>query len=202
MTDPGPRLYQTVYRLLDQATPLREDCGRFCGKVCCRSHGPETGIYLLPGEEVMFSGKEDWLIWSEHLVQDYDFPNTWKGKVFFLQCNGNCPRENRPFQCRSFPLTAHYRPDGRAVLIWETLDLPYRCPLLGGGFPLEQEFVEAAAAAWNLLLRNPLVSDLVLLDSHQREKAARKTKRLGWPSVRGGAPLLRIVKVLNFGTRA
>lgn len=196
-----PRLdrptYQKIYALLDRATPLPGDCGELCGRLCCRPRDPDLGIYLFPGEETMFTRREPWLTWTEQEAQDYDFPPTWRGTVYFVRCTGSCPRENRPLQCRFFPLTAHYLPDGSLALIWETLFLPYRCPLLSRQFPLQNDFVVAAARAWELLIEDPRVRDLVLWDSRQREKALGHTAFLRRPRRPQASPL-QIVKVIRF----
>lgn len=191
-------LYERIYRLLDNVTPLREDCGNLCGKACCQPIHPDTGIYLFPGEEIMFNRAEGWLTWAEQRAEEHDFPPSWRGPVYFVRCNGTCPRSRRPLQCRLFPLTAHYLAEGHLVLIWETLALPYRCPLLSGNSPLEHAFVEAAAAAWRLLLQHPLIDDLVRWDSRQRQRAARKTLPFRRDRQARGRSPWRIVKVLDF----
>lgn len=55
------RAYTKIYQLLDRATPLKEDCGKLCQKACCHQENQELGMYLLPGEEALFTRKEDWL---------------------------------------------------------------------------------------------------------------------------------------------
>lgn len=194
------KTYKRVYRLLEKVTPLREDCGALCGKLCCRPVRPETGIYLFPGEEAMLRGTEEWLEWTEQQAQEYDFPPSWRGPVYFVRCHGHCPREKRPLQCRFFPLTAHYLPEGHLVLIWETVALPYRCPLLGGRFPLEQAFIEAVAKAWELLLQHPLIEDLVRWDARARQQAARRVVPLTPRPAKkaGGTAPWQIVKVVRF----
>ena len=60
------RTYQAIYRLLDRVSPLDCDCGTLCGAACCTCVSDETegspalGIYLLPGEEKVFTKKESW----------------------------------------------------------------------------------------------------------------------------------------------
>ncbi|MGB9885667.1 MAG: hypothetical protein ACPLPT_03540 [Moorellales bacterium] len=171
---PDRETYEQIYRLLDEVTPLAEDCGKLCGKLCCQPDRPDTGIYLFPGEEAMFRKDETWLTWTSQQAEEYDFPPSWRGTVYFVRCRGICPRHSRPLQCRFFPLTAHYLPDGHLAIIWETLSLPYCCPLLTGAYPLRQDFVLAVAEAWRRLVGFSLVRDLVRWDSRQRGKAAKK----------------------------
>ena len=58
------RTYQAIYRLLDRVSPLDCDCGTLCGAVCCTCASNETednpalGIYLLPGEEKVFTKRK------------------------------------------------------------------------------------------------------------------------------------------------
>ena len=45
-------IYLQLYRLFDNSTPLKADCGKLCGKSCCK--GDDGGMYLFPGEEKVF----------------------------------------------------------------------------------------------------------------------------------------------------
>jgi len=163
-------VYQKIYNILDKATPLKEDCGQTCGKLCCKQEDQNLGIYLLPGEEKMFEGREDWLVWEEQDSEDYDFPPSWTGKVYFIRCITDCPRTKRPIQCRTFPLAPHLTKEGKLILIRETLSLPYQCPLIKNKTPLELDFVLAVYHAWNILIQDPLIYDLVEYDSQEREE--------------------------------
>ncbi|KKM08966.1 hypothetical protein SY88_21180 [Clostridiales bacterium PH28_bin88] len=164
----GRKVYEELYRLLDRVTPLEGDCGLLCHKACCGQKDSGLGMYLLPGEEAMFSRQEDWLDWEEHRVEDYDFPPSWSGTTYFVRCRRDCPREKRPIQCRTFPLAPHLTPGGSLVLIWETLSLPYSCPIITGRITLRPEFAENVRRVWERLLTSPLIRDLVEFDSRQR----------------------------------
>ena len=91
------KLYKHLYRLLDDATPIKADCGKLCGSACCDGD-EDTGMYLFPFEEVMYSGKERWL-----KIYDSDF-FVGGNAVKIAICNGRCEREKRPLSCRIFPL--------------------------------------------------------------------------------------------------
>ena len=187
--------YEEIYRLLDTVSPLPFDCGSLCGAVCCGTDDeawtehPEIsggsslftdteavdkildmGIYLLPGEEKIHSKNDDWLIWSEEQAEDYEFPDSWKGKVFFVRCKTppHCPREKRPIQCRTFPLTPHFMEDGRLVMILNDLELPYRCPLIEEKIRLNRSFLEVTHECWQRLVKDPLIRDLIQMDSEER----------------------------------
>ena len=167
------RTYQAIYRLLDRVSPIDTDCGQLCGAACCMGdpEGEETvGIYLLPGEEKLHSRHDEWLDWSEDYAEDYEFPDSWTGKVCFINCKTppHCPREKRPIQCRTFPLTPHIDEDGELSLIYNDLDLPYACPLIYEAVPLNDDFVRATLTVWKHLIRDPLIYDLVKMDSEER----------------------------------
>jgi len=160
--------YLKIYQILDKATPLKEDCGKICGKLCCKQDNEDLGMYLLPGEETMLDRSEKWLVWNEHDPIDYDFPPSWTEKVFFVRCLGDCPREKRPIQCRTFPLAPHLTKEGTLALIRETLPLPYQCPLIEKRIPLEKDFILAVYQAWSKLIQDSRIYDLVKFDSQER----------------------------------
>ncbi len=162
---------------MDRVSPLASDCGVLCGAACCTCEEDgeedfELGIYLLPGEEKLFTGEETWLSWSAENAADYDFPDSWTGKVYFVHCTcaPHCPRTQRPLQCRFFPLTPHLYEDGRLVLILSPLELPYRCPLIERRMTLTPSFIRASYTVWRRLLQDPLIYDLVELDSSDRDE--------------------------------
>ncbi|MBO4234837.1 MAG: hypothetical protein J5928_00125 [Firmicutes bacterium] len=190
------RTYQAIYRLLNRVSPLDSDCGTLCGAACCTSErnpaangidceginngdamevamSEEMGIYLLPGEDKIHDKKDSWLTWSSEDTEDYDFPKSWKGKVYFVQCKGpsNCKRELRPMQCRTFPLAPHIDEAGKLSLVYNDIDLPYRCPLIDEEMPLNDSFVQATFTVWKHLIDDPLIYDLVKMDSELREDA-------------------------------
>ena len=174
--------------MLNRVSPIETDCGKLCGAACCTAelkpeggregNAPEMGIYLLPGEDKLFDKKEAWLSWSSESAEDYDFPPSWKGKVYFVRCKTPplCPREKRPIQCRTFPLLPHIDEDGVLSLVYNDLELPYRCPLIEEEIPLEDSFYKATLTAWKHLIRDPLIYDLVRQDSIAREEAVSELR--------------------------
>ncbi|MCQ2550874.1 MAG: hypothetical protein MJ146_01605 [Clostridia bacterium] len=165
------RTYKAIYRLLDRVNPVPYDCGTLCNCLCCIDEGfdEEMGIYLLPGEEKIHNKKDPWLSWTQELAEDYDFPDSWFGKIYFVKCTNppNCPREKRPIQCRTFPLAPHIK-DGELILI-ETIDeLPYECPLIHE--ELDPKFIKATYTVWKHLIRDERIYDLVKMDSDEREE--------------------------------
>lgn len=165
-----------IYEMLNRYELLDYDCGRLCGAACCTAGGnygdENMGIYLLPGEEE-FLMNEDWLEIKVSDASEHDLPDSWKGKVYFARCKTPpiCPRDKRPIQCRTFPLAPHINGDGELTMVYNDLELPYECPLIEDEIPLEDDFVDAITGAWAKLLKDPLVYDLVLMDSEAREES-------------------------------
>ena len=142
--------YEEIYRRWDDCTPVPFDCGTICGAACCVADGGETmGIYLLPGEEKVHDKKDPWLTWSMDEAQDYDFPEAWRGKVPFVTCRGpeHCNRKKRPIQCRTFPLR----------------------PYLTG----DEQFIRVCYENWRILIQDPLIRDIVKMDSQAIDIAAK-----------------------------
>lgn len=170
------RTFRAIYRLLDRVSPLDTDCGKLCGAACCTSayeHGEEMGIFLLPGEEQLHSPQDDWLDWSEESAEELGFPESWTDPVCFVHCKTPpvCPREKRPLQCRTFPLAPHLDAEGTLTLVYNDMDLPYRCPLIEEQMPLNDDFVQATQTVWAHLIRDPRIYDMVREDSIERETA-------------------------------
>lgn len=200
--------FPAVYRFLDHFSPIEGDCGKLCGCACCvcaseelaeasqtsdTASGPSVpeddpdysmGLYLMPGEEVMFTFDEDWIRWGYLQAEIYDFPESWHGPVPFFQCLTPpvCPREKRPLQCRTFPLAPHLDVDGNLYMIYNQDPLPYSCPLTSDreSYPLSPAFVKATFTAWKHLIRNPLIWDMVDLDSQIREEDGHPIE-IVWP---------------------
>ena len=168
------KTFEKIYRMLDAVSPLDCDCGQLCGAACCTAgSGGDMGIYLLPGEEKVHDRHDSWMEWGKLRAEDYDFPSTWSGAVYFVRCKTppHCPREKRPIQCRTFPLVPHIGRDGELTMVYNDLDLPYTCPLIEEEIPLNDDFVRVTQEAWERMIRDPLICDLVKMDSEQRESS-------------------------------
>lgn len=172
--------FLAIYRFLDKVSPLDQDCGQLCGAACCTC-GSQTdscdlcgeddfGIYLLPGEDKVFDRKEDWIGWEKNRAEDYEFPDSWHGTIYFLHCKTApcCPREKRPLQCRFFPLAPHLDEEDVLHIVYQDGELPYDCPLISQKIPLNKDFIHATYTVWKHLIRDPLLYDLVVLDSDFR----------------------------------
>ena len=169
------RTWQAIYRLLDRVSPIKYDCGTLCGAICCtckETSEEELGIYLYPGEEKLHSRKDNWLEWTVEDAEDFEFPDSWIGKIYFVKCKTppKCPRSERPLQCRTFPLSPYISNCGVLELIKNYEDLPYSCPLIDKDIPLNDNFIRATYTVWSHLIKDPLIYDLIEMDSRNMDK--------------------------------
>ena len=129
--------------LLEDVTPLKMDCGRFCGGACCQSdEDGQGGRLLFPGEEALY----DPLPPGFSISRD----DAVVAGALLLTCDGFCQRQDRPLSCRLFPLLptkTGAKMDRRAWAV---------CPLMESGKAgMRQEFVEAVAQAGTILYACP-----------------------------------------------
>ncbi len=145
-------VYLQLYKLFDNITPIRADCGKLCGKACCR--GKDSGMYLFPGEKKVFDLlTPDWI-----KTADTDFKYTYNNQEKTLPiafCSGRCDRFERPLACRIFPLTPHLDTNRRLEII---IDPRARavCPLTHG-LSLEEydpRFIRNIYKVFSLLMKN------------------------------------------------
>ena len=136
---------QQARSLLESVTPLKQDCGEHCGAACCREdpEGEEIlGMELFPGERALYPKKANWF-------RVYQTPG---GEVFV--CKGACPREQRPFACRIFPLAPRVTGAKMSAVIDRRAKVV--CPLYSSGKTgLSVEFVQQVERAFALLWENP-----------------------------------------------
>ena len=150
---------------LNQATPLKKDCGRICGaRCCCSLEGEETGMLLFPGEAEAYAGKDGW-----------EIRKTTRGDLLF--CSGTCNREERPLSCRLFPLLPLIGDDGRIRVV---TDLRARavCPLARQGkSAMDPSFIEAVRQAGEILAaEDEQAVFLDMLEDEQEELKELKQK--------------------------
>ncbi|HOB30048.1 MAG TPA: hypothetical protein PLB36_00230 [Bacillota bacterium] len=163
--------FRTVYSMLD-VPPLDSDCGSLCQSLCCKEFEPGVGMYLLPGEEQMFSGNETWLTWTFPKARHNGFPSSWKGRVAFIMCRGECPRDSRPIQCRTFPLMPYLSLDGKLETRVDILSGILICPLVKyrETYHLNPKFLKAVQSGWEVLIKDPLIWDLVWQRSRELDE--------------------------------
>lgn len=101
--------YAKIYKLFDDCSPLKADCGLLCEKRCCRGD-ENTGMLLFPGEETALTVK--------HI----------NGKRLAV-CDGSCDRTQRPLSCRIFPFFPVINGKGKITVSPDYRGLAV-CPLL------------------------------------------------------------------------
>ncbi|OED30378.1 hypothetical protein [Methanosphaera sp. WGK6] len=168
------RSIQKIYDMLDEVSPVGFDCGTLCGEICCvyddDCSDEKVALYLLPGEELMYEDSDSFNLYAID-SRDIDYPHSWTDDVFVVECVNppRCEREIRPIQCRTFPLIPHISSDGVFHLILDKHEMPYECPIIEKNIKLEDSFVKRTYDVWKILIRDPVVYDLVAFDSRRRD---------------------------------
>jgi len=143
-------LYQKAYSILNKLTPQQSDCGELCNQACCDSEDEDAGMYLFPGEELMYINKPDWLRIEESAFT-YD-----NGKPALIAiCTERCDRKFRPLACRIFPLTP-YIGDNGVINIKIDPRAVAMCPLAkpDAAESLDKEFLFAVGDVFNILAKD------------------------------------------------
>lgn len=129
------RLYRRLYRLFDNAAPLKTDCGVLCDKACCRGDA-RTGMLLFPHENTGLKTVSS------------------NGYIYAI-CDGTCNRSQRPLSCRIFPLFPAVSPEGKIRVVSDLRG--YRvCPLVRNAEHVlfSKKFQRRVKIAGRLLLRD------------------------------------------------
>ena len=134
---------QAARAFLEAVTPLKLDCGRFCGGACCESdEDGQGGMLLFPGEEALY----DPLPQGFSLEKD---DGVMEGAIL-LTCEGYCDRSQRPLSCRLFPMLPTRKGAKMDRRAWAV------CPLMESGKAgLSQSFVNAVKQAGEILYQCP-----------------------------------------------
>ena len=136
MTD-YEKLYQKIFDVLGNLTPLTADCGRLCNGACCKGDD-KTGMRLFPFEQTTLS-----------VIETAD-----GGRL--AVCDGTCDREKRPLSCRIFPFFPTVDEKGRVFV-----ELDYRavrlCPMVthADDIVFDKRFLKAVKKAGKLLVKDP-----------------------------------------------
>ena len=145
-------VYLQLYKLFDNHTPIKADCGKLCDKACCM--GDDCGMYLFPGEVSVYKLlKPEWAR-VEYSDFTYNFNNKTK-KVPILFCDGECDRFQRPLACRIFPLTPYIDSSGKLDIIIDPRAKGI-CPI-SKGLEIDEYnpvFVKNVKRSFNILAKN------------------------------------------------
>ena len=143
--------YSYIYRITENVTPLKVDCGRLCDGSCCKGDD-DTGMYLFPGEKVMYENVPGWAkIRTCGLVLAGE-------KVDFFSCTGRCERALRPLACRIFPLFPFIDISGNLNVIMDPRGKGI-CPLAKTMdiSELDEKFVGTVRYIFKLMMKNSLL---------------------------------------------
>jgi hypothetical protein len=142
-------LYKNAYRILEDSTPLRGDCGPLCGSACCKGD-EDTGMYLFPCEEAVFQDKPEFLSVkpTNFIINDMD--------VLLAVCRGECPRNRRPLSCRIFPLVPYISSGSSLDIILDPRALQI-CPVAQNWNSryYDAYFIKNVRKAFRLLIQDP-----------------------------------------------
>lgn len=159
-------LLERAYKYLERITPLKHDCGLLCDKSCCKGEGE---IWLLPGEENLFCGREGFEIKS--LDGEYNLKCT-------VSCDDN--RSIRPFCCRIFPCFPIVNKHGGKLSVRLITDPrgTYFCPLARGEMRCTRDFERAVRKAVRLLCLEEKYFSFFLAQGEMLEEILRLREKL------------------------
>lgn len=148
------RMYDKIFRILGELTPIKADCGTLCDACCCKG-GDEDGMLLFPGERT-----------SLPVIQ------AQSGQL--VVCGGTCSRASRPLACRLFPLfpvidergRIYVEPDSRAMRM---------CPLARHSDEVEfdRRFVRAVRRVGRILAKQPECRDFLIRSTQEIDTVSR-----------------------------
>ncbi len=104
------KMYDKIFKVMGELTPLKTDCGKLCGHACCKGDD-STGMRLFPFEETVLSVKV-----------------TESGDRLAV-CSGSCNREERPLACMIFPFFPTIDDRGR-IFVEPDVRGKRLCPLI------------------------------------------------------------------------
>ncbi len=141
--------YNKIYKILEDVTPLKVDCGGLCNGACCEASEEVTGMYLFPGEEVMYDLLPGW---ADICESSFTYDNGIKAKL--ITCEGICDRSLRPLSCRIFPLVP-YAKRGEKLKVVMDIRAKGICPLAKAMKieDLDPLFVKRVTEAMNMCMK-------------------------------------------------
>lgn len=140
--------YNSLYKLFDNVTPLKKDCGLLCSKACCKDTDEECGMLLFPFEEMIMKS----VSYGRCDTTECEYGEDKNAYIFF--CDKPCDRYTRPLACRIFPLMP-YKKEGSPLKIIMNPAAKKICPLARSlsVSMLEPEFVRNVRKASNRILK-------------------------------------------------
>lgn len=131
------KMYNKIFKILGDLTPLRADCGKVCGGACCKGDA-KTGMRLFPFEESVL---------PVTVAED---------GVRLVVCTGTCNREERPLSCRIFPFFPTVDEGGR-VFVEPDFRGARLCPMLEhmDEIVFDKRFFKALRKVGRILVKDP-----------------------------------------------
>lgn len=146
------RLYEKIFKIIGNETPLKADCGKVCDCACCKGDG-NTGMILFPYEE------------TELFVK-----STADGNRLAV-CNGTCDRSKRPLACRIFPFQITVNEKNRTFV---ELDQRGRgiCPLitLGDQVEFNKKFISRLKKVGKLLKKDEKILEFLKKQTEETDQ--------------------------------
>lgn len=159
-------LYKRAYRILENCTPLRIDCGLICGRKCCFGDR-NTGMHLYPGEESVLSSPESGFL----KIRKEIFAET---EILFAVCGGQCERRLRPLACRIYPYVPYLDGSGRLSVIADPR-AKYICPILteSVGLITDLRFLRNIRRVFELMIEDPEIRKYIQTLSVELDEYSR-----------------------------
>lgn len=153
------------YKILENETPLKFDCGKICNGKCCKGD-ENTGMLLFPGEENLID-------------KNVKIKLSGNGDKIAV-CNGTCDRTKRPLSCRIypfFPLIKEFKGRRRVKIIF---DLRADCPLINDEFEYNKEFLRRLKRVGKTLLNSEETKKMYLDLCDEMNEQIELINLLGW----------------------
>ena len=130
------KMYEKLFGIMGDLTPLRADCGILCSGACCKGD-EQTGMRLFPFETT-------------------ELPVTETDGVRLAVCDGTCDRRKRPLACRIFPFFPTIDENGRVFVEPDTRGFRL-CPMLEHSDELvfDPRFFKAVKRVGKMLAKDP-----------------------------------------------
>ncbi len=130
------KMYEKLFKILSNHTPLKADCGVLCGGACCKGDN-NTGMILFPFEDT-----------------ELEVKITDSGERLAV-CDGSCDRTKRPLACRIFPFFPTVDENGKVYV-----ELDYRayrvCPMVSHADEIlfDKKFLKAIYRVGKVLVKD------------------------------------------------
>jgi hypothetical protein len=146
-------LIYNAYAVIGRRTPIRADCGKLCGKACCKSDksddADKAGMLLFPGEEYIYKNYEN-VSGFRFRIEEIEYMDVPGIKL--LICEGRCSRNLRPLSCRIFPVAPDIG-DGGTIGIQADIRGRRICPIWDLEY-VDKSFTAKVEKAFALLAEN------------------------------------------------